>query len=343
MSATSEFEKDSMVLFNAMNGVSPDYQQPIAYAQRVGFDQSSVAELQARVNYALAELAPRESSVAEELADAIRFSLLAPGKRVRALVALLAAADLGFDRDAVLYPACAVELLHTASLVVDDLPAMDDADLRRGLESSHVRFGEDTAILAAITMLSDAFGVVARCDALDPVCRNEIVIRLSAGTGLTGLAAGQLLDLRSARGSGSANEVERIHRLKTGALFASSAWIGGRVAEASPATLEALDDFGMQVGLAFQAYDDLADRLASLESVGKNVQADTRKATMVALAGTDAAEARADALFEASRQCLERIGLGDRRLAVFVSELRDKLKSRMHVEPASSADSANAC
>ncbi len=311
-----------------MNGVTSKFDTAKLFAASVGFDGQSVAVLQDVVNTALVELAPREARLASELAEAIRYSLLAPGKRARALVVLLSAADMGVSVPSVIQPACAVELLHTASLVMDDLPCMDNAHVRRGLTSAHVRFGEDTAILAAITMLSDAYGLVARCATLDAHCKTDIIGQLSAAIGLDGLAAGQHLDLKTADEREMASRVEQIYRLKTGALFAA-AWLGGRAATQEGVVLATLHEFGMKVGIAFQAYDDLADRLGSMETAGKDVRADVLKTTLVALEGANSAQARADETFEDALCDLARIGQDKGRLAHFVVELRDKLRSRM--------------
>ncbi|MCB1743337.1 MAG: polyprenyl synthetase family protein [Gammaproteobacteria bacterium] len=299
------------------------------HSAQVAFDQEAAHALQRRIDARLTVLAPSEHSEPEALSRSIRYSLLAPGKRARALIALLTAQHLGAAVEHALDPACAIEMVHAASLIIDDLPAMDDARLRRGLASNHRLFGEDTSILAAIAMLSDAFGAVSRCAPLSPECRVDIVDMLSRRVGMQGLVAGQEMDLHADYERSSREDIEQIHRHKTGALFSVSAWVGGRVAGCEPAVLALLDDFGMNIGLAFQTYDDLADVKGSTETEGKDTQVDVSKATLVACEGAEAAERLADACFEQAEDQLGQIGIADGALSGFVQLLKFKLKSRI--------------
>ena len=228
---------------------------------------------------------------------AARHSLLAPGKRLRAALTVMAARQCGGDLDeaGVIDVACAVEMVHTASLVFDDLPAMDDADLRRGVATPHKLYGDDVAILAGIGLLNGAFGVVAAAQGLDAQQRIEIVEVLSRAIGWTGLVQGQALDLR---GEDEAS-VEDVHHGKTGALFVAAALAGAACAKASATARAGLITYGRELGLAYQALDDVLDHVASSAEAGKSTGKDAGKRTAVVLGsvprdGLAAAKARAE-------------------------------------------------
>lgn len=229
---------------------------------------------------------------------AARHSLLAPGKRLRAVLTVMAArqcAGAPLDESGLIDIACAVEMVHTASLVFDDLPAMDDADLRRGVATPHKLYGDDVAILAGIGLLNGAFGVVAAASGLDAQQRIEIVEVLSRAIGWTGLVQGQALDLRG----DDAASVEDVHHGKTGALFVAAA-LAGAACAAAPATARAgLVTYGRELGLAYQALDDVLDHVASDAAAGKSTGKDAGKRTAVVLGsvpsdGLSAAKARAE-------------------------------------------------
>ena len=228
---------------------------------------------------------------------AARHSLLAPGKRLRAVLTVMAARQCGegVDEGGLIDVACAVEMVHTASLVFDDLPAMDDADLRRGVATPHKLYGDDVAILAGIGLLNGAFGVVAAAQGLDAQQRIEIVEVLSRAIGWTGLVQGQALDLRGEDGA----SVEDVHHGKTGALFVAAALAGAACAGAPPTARAGLVTFGRELGLAYQALDDVLDHVASDAAAGKSTGKDAGKRTAVVLGsvpmdGLAAARARAD-------------------------------------------------
>ena len=284
-----------------------------------------------RIEHCLAGLAPAEAGVPERLSKAMRYSLLSPGKRTRALLTMLAAEYAGGDVEDALVPACAVEMVHAASLALDDLPVMDDASLRRGRPTSHRIFGEETAILSAVALMNDAFGHVARCQTLPQDVRLEIVSDLSDAIGLDGLVAGQEMDLHAAAGM-SLEDVELIHARKTGALFAACTKVGGRIGGLSGSRLDDMAEFGMCLGLAFQTYDDLADVHSDEATAGKDVNNDADKETLVSILGRAQAEALADRHIE---QALSKIGAaaaGASPLGVFVHHLTDALKKRIDVK-----------
>lgn len=222
------------------------------------------------------------------LSDAVRHTLLAPAKRLRPALAMLTAEQFGGDPRLALDPGCAIEMVHTASLILDDLPCMDDARLRRGRPTAHVAFGEDTAILAAIALLNESFGVVARADGVSAECRTRLVARLSEAVGFGGLVAGQLRDLRDQ--TRTTESLSTLNHQKTGVLFVAAAEAGACVAGASDSEVEAAREFGRRLGLAFQIRDDLLDAGAhGLSDPGKDAGQDSGKTTLVSLVGPDRA------------------------------------------------------
>jgi geranylgeranyl diphosphate synthase type II len=265
--------------------------------------EARVARLRDRVDTRLAELAPAPAS---PVAAAVRDVLLGPGKRVRPLLVLLAADALGGDEDAALDPACAVEMVHAASLVLDDLPCMDDAEERRGLPATHRRFGEAAAVLAAVALLNEAYGLIARAPDLAPVSRVQIAQVLARAVGLEGLVSGQADDLERGAVMPLASLAD-IHERKTGVLFSAAVRIGALVASAELGAVEALGDFGAKLGLAFQALDDLQDD-----------DGDDGLATVVSLLGREGAREEARRRLQAARAALARGGDGLQRLGRYV-------------------------
>ena len=230
---------------------------------------------------ALAGLAPSPP----RLAEAVRYALLGPGKRLRpALVRLVASHLDGRDDEAAL-PAAAVECVHAYSLVHDDLPCMDDDDLRRGRPTCHKVYGEALAILAGDALLTLAFGLVAGAERRAP----ELARVLAAGAGHAGMVGGQALDLESADGSAGAARVVEIHARKTAALFAAASEMGAIAAGADSTTCRAAGTYGLALGRLFQATDDLLDATGD---------ASARKPSLVAALGAGAARAETRRLGE---------------------------------------------
>lgn len=224
--------------------------------------------------------------------DAMRYTLLAPSKRVRAILTLVAA-DLcapsasrraGGDP---LPAALAIEMVHASSLILDDLPSMDDAPLRRGRPSCHVQFGEAVAVLGAFGLLSDAYGVVA--GAYEPAVARDLTALLASAIGRDGLIAGQAEDLLATDSAIDFESLERIHRRKTGALFSAAAVAGARVAGVRDDRVHALEAYAKNVGLAFQIVDDLLDVTGDPSETGKAARADARKTTFVSFSGVEGA------------------------------------------------------
>jgi len=230
------------------------------------------------------------------LTCAIRHGLLSPGKRLRPVITLLAAEQCGGDPADVLDAACAVEMVHAASLIMDDLPAMDNARLRRGCVATHVVFGEGTGLLAAITLLNEAFRIIADADGPPAERRLAAVSELAAAVGPDGLAGGQERDI-ACPGPGSLDpsiaDMELRHGQKTGALFAAAAAIGAGLAGAVPDTVDRLRRYGHALGLAYQALDDVIDCSASSAETGKDARQDAGKSTVVTLLGASGARTAA--------------------------------------------------
>lgn len=227
----------------------------------------------------------------KEFFEALSYSMGLRGKRVRGVMLLLVTAGLGQDWRKAMDCAVAVEMVHTASLIIDDLPSMDDADTRRGQPTSHRKFSESTAILAAISLLCDASARVARSEPLGPQARADAAGLLSATVGSVGMSLGQFRDLtHEAKGAGG---IERTHGLKTALLFATAAELGCIAAGAGEDTRRSLEAFGMQMGQAFQELDDLLDVLSSDAVLGKDTAQDDGKPTFVNLLGPKAAEEQA--------------------------------------------------
>ncbi|HEX8149802.1 MAG TPA: farnesyl diphosphate synthase [Pyrinomonadaceae bacterium] len=274
-------------------------EQVRAYAGRV----------RAAVETELDRIVPAESADPPSVHAAIRWSLFAPAKRFRPLLVCAAGETFGASRENLLRTACAFELLHTYSLVHDDLPAMDDDDLRRGRPTCHVKFGEAAAILAGDALQTLAFQTIAGDEALGADLRVRLVAELARAAGTPeGMVAGQAHDLAAeARADVDGEELERIHRRKTGALIAAAARAGALVAGACEREVEAVSAYAHDLGLLFQITDDLLDVTASASDLGKTPGKDARaqKATYPALYGLEAARLRAQEVYERACAALD--------------------------------------
>jgi geranylgeranyl diphosphate synthase, type II len=258
------------------------------------------------------------------LRDAIRYSLLAPGKRLRPTLVLFAAEACGSSWEAALPAAAAVEMIHAYSLIHDDLPAMDDDDLRRGRPTCHKAFGEATAILAGDALLALAFEVVAK-DVQPPEVAARCCAALAEAAGATALVGGQADDLAGEFAEWNLTTLENIHRRKTGAMFLVSLRLGGYVAGADTQQQTALERYGRKIGLAFQIVDDLLDVRGDQQSMGKRVGKDSKhsKLTFPALLGIDESQLRAQRLIDeacASLAPLSQQRVGLEALARYVLE-----------------------
>ena len=224
------------------------------------------------------------------LRQAMRHAALTPGKRFRPLLTLLAARRCGLDDWRALDAACAIELTHAASLLLDDLPCMDNAAMRRGQPTAHRIFGEDIAILAAVGLLNEAYGVIASSDSLDGATRSTLCRRLAATVGPAGLLGGQEFDLRDRKRATDAAVIARFNHAKTGVLMQAAVEFGAIVAGAHEGETQRLREFGRHLGDAFQMLDDLLDATGDETALRKDVGQDRdRAATVVTLFGAKGA------------------------------------------------------
>lgn len=270
--------------------------------------EQRMAALRRIVDAALDARMPKEDAPPAGLHRAMRYSVFAGGKRLRPILCLLSAEAAGGTTDAAMPSAMALELLHTYTLIHDDLPAMDNDDLRRGRPTAHRVFGEANAILSGDALLTLAFELLAERAAPPPHPPGALALELARSAGSLGVAGGQYEDLAAeGRNDVTPEQLERIHRLKTASLIAASCRMGGIAAGAPPALVAALGAFGEIVGLAFQIADDVLNAVSTPEQLGKAVGTDAQrgKATYVALYGVDAARRRARALVAEAVRHLE--------------------------------------
>ena len=259
----------------------------------------------AQIERSLDRCLPPVEGPAGRLAEAMRYAVFGGGKRLRPLLSIAACAAFDGPISSILEPAAALEMIHTYSLVHDDLPAMDDDDLRRGRATVHRAFGEAEAILAGDALLTLAFEVLASRPEGDAHAgrRAEAVLLVARGAGLSGMVGGQVADLAAERSTPSHGDLEWIHRHKTGALIAAAVALGALHAGADPPEREAMARYGDALGLAFQITDDILDRTASAEALGKTPGKDERsgKATYPALLGLEPSRREAQRLAELAR------------------------------------------
>jgi geranylgeranyl diphosphate synthase, type II len=243
----------------------------------------------ASVNAALDKFLPSEKTKPATIHKAMRYSLFAGGKRMRPAVCLAAAAACGGSEADAMPLACAVECIHTYSLVHDDLPAMDNDDYRRGKLTNHKVFGEGIAVLAGDALLTQAFEIAAKAKGWPRYSHQDVILELARASGSLQLIAGQVADLEGEGKKTSVEQLRYIHERKTSALLCCSVRLGGMSANCTPAQLKALTDFGYNVGLAFQVIDDILDVTQTSEQLGKTAGKDTKaqKATYPSIVGLD--------------------------------------------------------
>lgn len=269
-----------------------------------------VSERRALIDRALDRLLPAESVEPASVHQAIRWSVFAGGKRFRPILLLTAGEVFGASPAELLATACALEMIHTYSLIHDDLPSMDDDELRRGRPTCHIRFDEATAILAGDALQTLAFQIIAEDSLLSAEKRVLLVSELSRAAGTPGgMVAGQARDLEAESRAVTSGELEQIHRLKTAALIIAAARCGAIIADATEPELEAVGRYAAQLGLLFQITDDLLDITATVETLGKTPGKDARaqKATYPSLYGIEAAHQRADLVHQEACALLEQI------------------------------------
>jgi geranylgeranyl diphosphate synthase, type II len=266
--------------------------------------QWSVDQLRTVVDRRLRLLVPHAQLPPQQLHQAMCYSLLAPGKRLRPVLALLTSFHFGVKDLVALDAACALEMVHAASLVLDDLPAMDDAELRRGQPTAHRQFGEEIAILAGVALLNQAFGVIGSMDGISDAARADLVRTFARSIGSDGLVGGQVIDLKE-RGPGlDAARVEKLNELKTAALFVAAVETGAIIAGATGDSFAAARIFATKLGLAFQIADDMLDDPAYAGQTGKDTGKDDGKPTIVSLLGIEGARRVLDAHLADARAAL---------------------------------------
>ena len=251
------------------------------------------------VEQSLDALLPQPAGPEAQLLEAMRYATLGGGKRLRGFLVVQSGGLFGVDRRALARVAASVECIHAYSLVHDDLPAMDDDELRRGKPTVHKAFDEATAILAGDALLTHAFGLLASADAHgDPFVRCELVARLALASGSAGMVGGQMMDIAFEGQSPELPQITRLQRMKTAALIAFSCEAGAILGKASASMRAALFNYGQELGLAFQIADDLLDAEGDAAQMGKAARkdADSGKPTVVSVMGAERARAQAEAM-----------------------------------------------
>jgi len=281
-----------------------------------------------RVDRALDAYLPKATERPGTIHEAMRYSLFAGGKRLRPVICLASAEACGGESANALPPAAAVECIHTYSLIHDDLPCMDDDDLRRGMPTSHVKFGEGIAVLAGDALLTIAFEILSRTEPAPPHDAGTYIRELAVASGSRHLIGGQVMDLE---GEGEdvvlgPDELRYIHQSKTAALLTASIRLGAMTAGASGEQLDSLTAYGQSLGLAFQVIDDILDVTQTSEQLGKSAGKDeaTAKSTYPALFGLEESRAEAARLTRAAHEALESFGDSARRLHEIADYLLDR-------------------
>ena len=288
--------------------------------------ESYLRERSSEVDSALDRLLPKTSVKPATIHRAIRYSLFAGGKRMRPILCLAAAEACAGSYDNAIFPACAVECVHTYSLIHDDLPCMDDDDLRRGRPTSHKVFGEAIAVLAGDALLTAGFEILASIQETRRYRLKDFLSELAFAAGSRRLIAGQVADLEAEGKKSSRRELRYIHECKTGAMIAASLKLGAMAVNAEPALVASVGRFGHYLGLAFQVIDDILDVTQTSEKLGKSAGKDiaAQKTTYPALLGLESARREARRLTALANRALQPFGSGGVRLR----QLADHLLAR---------------
>lgn len=266
--------------------------------------EDSIKAVRGTIEARLSTMVPSAQTWPARLHEAQRHALLSPGKRFRPLLCIFIADGAGFKGSASVDVGCVTEMVHASSLILDDLPCMDDADLRRNQPTTHIAFDESTAILTATALLNRAFGILSSLQNISAEHRIELVDMLSYAVGSKGLIAGQMADLANTDSGTSIAEIEKLNTLKTGALFDFSVEGAAVLAGSSPAQRAALKDFSYHLGLAFQLMDDVKDIVMTEAVAEKSVGRDIGKATILALTGSQASLERLQGYIASAKNAL---------------------------------------
>jgi geranylgeranyl diphosphate synthase type II len=262
------------------------------------------------------------------LSQSMSYSLVGGGKRIRPVLALAAAETVGGNSETILPAAISLELIHTYSLIHDDLPAMDNDDYRRGRLSNHKVFGEANAILAGDALLTYAFEFLANPELGQPEQQLRVIREVAVAAGKVGMVGGQVADVAGEGKTLTLSEIEEIHQAKTGALLTVSARLGGVLAGGTEEQVKALTDYAQALGLAFQIKDDILDVVGDSKTLGKPVGSDLRqgKSTYVSLLGLEGAGRELHAQILKAQSALKLFDEG----AIFLSELANYIEQRQH-------------
>ncbi|MBC8125657.1 MAG: polyprenyl synthetase family protein [Gloeobacteraceae cyanobacterium ES-bin-144] len=282
-----------------------------------------LATLAAEADAAMDGFLPKAKQRPATIHSAMRYAVFAGGKRLRPVLCLAAAEACGGERSNALAPACAVELMHTYSLVHDDLPAMDDDDLRRGRPTCHKVYGEGMAVLCGDALLTESFVVLAQTAATNRYATRDFIAELAEAGSSRNLIGGQVMDLEGEGEKLTKRDLVRIHEAKTAALLTTSLRLGAMSANATPAKLAALTMFGHALGLAFQVIDDILDVTQSTEVLGKTAGKDqaVEKTTYPSVLGLTASRKEAVKLTDAAMEALKPLGKNASRLAEIATYL----------------------
>jgi geranylgeranyl diphosphate synthase type II len=285
--------------------------------------KSYLADRAALVDAAMDAYLPSAKERPSTIHEAMRYAIFAGGKRLRPVLCLAAAEACGGEAADALAPACAVELMHTYSLVHDDLPAMDDDDLRRGRPTCHKVYGEGMAVLCGDALLTEAFLVLSQTPVTKRYGTRDHIAELAETGGSRKLIGGQVMDLEGEGKKLTRKELVRIHEAKTAALITTSLRLGAMTANATPAKLDALTSFGHNLGLAFQVIDDILDVTQSTEMLGKTAGKDQAvdKATYPSIIGLRASRKEAAKLTKAAMDALKPFGKKAKRLEQIAAHL----------------------
>lgn len=281
------------------------------------------------VDKALDSYLPQENIEPATIHKAMRYSMFAGGKRLRPALCLAAAEACGGTLEAALPPACAVEMMHTYSLIHDDLPSMDNDDLRRGKPTNHKVFGEAVAVLAGDALLTESFAVLCHAAPTERYSMRDYISELAETGGSTKLIGGQVLDMEGEQRELDAAYLTKIHEGKTAALLTCSMRLGAMTANASPEELEGITQFGYNLGMAFQVIDDILDITATTEELGKTAGKDeaAQKATSTSVLGLDKSREEAKRLTKAALESLNHFSPEKKKRLV---ELADYLLDRKY-------------
>jgi geranylgeranyl diphosphate synthase type II len=293
-----------------------------------GLMSDSFEARRALIDQALADLAAHTRAPAA-LDAPIRRALGAPGKRVRGILLTSVGEAFGCRAEKLASAAAAIEMIHASSLILDDLPSMDDAVLRRGAPALHREFGEDLAILTAVALLNHSYGIIAKTHAALSPRRwpmQQVLQRVVDAVGWDGTVAGEAVDLHSEGSKLDFDTLEFIHSRKTGALFVAAAAVGGMLANIHSAPLQRIEVFAKNLGLAFQITDDILDVTSTPTILGKDTGKDEQRLTFVKLAGVEGARKISEELVETSMTAIEPLGVAAKPLRALAMMVRDRVR-----------------